>query len=487
MKRYLAAWVMVALGGSAHAAPGAEHSAISIMPDAARPHLRDVMVPMTHPQASQPPAAVNTLTLFLTNCLPSGCSVKTGSPDARTDTSDIPNRASTLSAYSYGTTSWTSVMSCMKNVMSRFNITVTDQRPSSGDYFQVMIAGSPSDLGLSSDIGGIADFNCQSPGQCFGSYVSDDLVFAFSEAFGGSVNDICATAAQEIAHAWNLDHVVDASDPMTYNNYTGIRQYHDNETCGSDCVSGQSPFGLTCNGTNDSTATHTCMGSGTATQNEVQVITALFGSSSATPPTVAITSPSDGAGVAAGFAVDVTCTDAAGVSEVDLAVDGMTPATLTAAPYKFTTSNNLPNGTHTILATCSGSDGGQATATVTVTVGQTCHTAQDCPDSNDTCADNTCVPGSGSPGGLGTTCTSNTDCQSGSCGSDGTTKYCVVPCDPMMDLCPSGFGCESAGASGVCWPGADDGTTGGCNAGGTGGPIAIGLGFAALIFVRRRR
>ena len=486
MKRHLATLVLVALTAPALAEPAPEHPAISIMPDATRPRLRDVLVPMKHPQASQPTAVVNTHTLFLNNCMPSGCPVKTGSPNALTDTSDIPSRASTMTAYSYGQTSWNSVMSCMKNVMSRFNITVTDQRPT-GNYFEVMVAGSPGDLGLSNDIGGIADFNCSSPGECNGSYVSNDLVFAFANIWQGSVNDICATAAQEIAHAWNLDHVVDASDPMTYNNYTGIRQYHDNETCGSDCVSGRSPFGLTCSGSNDTTATHACMGTGTATQNEVQVITALFGASNATPPTVAITSPTDGSGVATGFSVDVTCTDSAGVSEVDLAVDGTMTASLTAAPYKFTTSSSMSNGTHQLAATCSGTDGGQATASATVTVGLTCTSPQDCPDSTDTCADGTCIPGSSAPGGLGTTCTSNTDCQSGSCGTDGTSKYCVVPCDPAMNECPSGFGCEAAGTSGVCWPGADSGGTGGCNTGDNGGPVVIGLGLAVLVFVRRRR
>jgi MYXO-CTERM domain-containing protein len=93
-------------------------------------------------------------------------------------------------------------------------------------------------------------------------------------------------------------------------------------------------------------------------------------------------------------------------------------------------------------------------------------------------------------GGLGTTCTKNSDCMSGSCASDGTNMYCVVSCNPATQgACPSGFGCQTVGTGGVCWPGADSGGgSSGCTTGGAGGgEILFGLGFAGVLLARRRR
>ncbi|HEX3481333.1 MAG TPA: MYXO-CTERM sorting domain-containing protein, partial [Kofleriaceae bacterium] len=125
----------------------------------------------------------------------------------------------------------------------------------------------------------------------------------------------------------------------------------------------------------------------------------------------------------------------------------------------------------------------------------TCNADGDCPNSGDVCANHVCTAGSGASGGLGTACTSNADCVSGQCGSDGTNSFCVVGCDTSNDGCPNGFGClsDGDGTNGVCWPGADNGNndnTGGCQSKGGGGTgpamILLGLGFAGLILVRKR-
>src|SRR4051812_3670965 len=69
------------------------------------------------------PNVVNSHVLFMNRCANS-CAVKGGgATDSRTDRSDIGQ--GTLTPYSYGDASWNSTMSCMKTMMSRFNITVT--------------------------------------------------------------------------------------------------------------------------------------------------------------------------------------------------------------------------------------------------------------------------------------------------------------------------------------------------------------------------
>lgn len=54
-----------------------------------------------------------------------------------------------------------------------------------------MIAGRPTDIGVSNGVGGIAPFDC--------GYIENSLCFAFSNVYAGNVNEICATAAQEVA------------------------------------------------------------------------------------------------------------------------------------------------------------------------------------------------------------------------------------------------------------------------------------------------
>ena len=93
----------------------------------------------------------------------------------------------------------------------RFGVEIVTTNPSPSPHFEIVIAGSPTNLGLSSGIGGISPFSCQ-------QYIPNSLVFAFANIsiYRNDVDEICATAAQEIAHSFALDHVIDPSDPLTY-------------------------------------------------------------------------------------------------------------------------------------------------------------------------------------------------------------------------------------------------------------------------------
>jgi hypothetical protein len=443
-----------------------------------------------HLDPAKVPTVVNSHTLFLNRCR-NNCTLHAGSSDSRTDTSDILTQtgrtSATLTAYPYGDNTWNSVVTCVKGLMSAYNITVTDVDPGMADHFEVMVAGSPGQMGLSGNVGGIADYACQEAGVC-SPYQPDALVFDFTDVWGGSVTEDCATIAQEIAHSWTLDHCTLNNDPMTYNPLAPPLSYHDNAPCGSDCVNGQSPFGYQCTGQN-----HVCMSTNTSTQNENQIIMKLFGPHNAATPVVKITSPADGSAQQAGFQVQATCTvsDGSGVQQVDLSIDGVPKVSSTTAPYNFTTDPTLKDGSHKIGVTCSSNNQASATATISVVIGQKCSGDSQCP-MNDICYESACIAGPMAAGGIGTTCTGNAQCASGTCGSDGTMSVCVVPCDLTNDHCPSGFGCQQAGTGGVCWPGAARGPTtdpgGCCDAGGPpAGPLLLGLGFAATLVMRRRR
>jgi hypothetical protein len=450
---------------------------------------------MIHPVHIEPgsvPKIVNSHTLYLNNCQPGGCLVHTGNTDARTLTSDIGQ--GNLSPYGGSAASWTSVFNCVKMVMAPFNITVTDTKPTDADYFEVLIAGSSGQLGLPPSVLGVADYPCQAPQNCGATYIPDALVFDFANDAGGDVNLICGTAAQEIAHAWTLDHAVPQTDPMTYNNYASPLHFQDNAACGSDCLYQCSSGTGMCNSFDVpcSSDRHTCMSSGQAVQNEVQIISALFGPAGAAVPTVKITSPANGSAVQAGGEVDVTCTSPDGVEEVDFNFDGAAVSTLTAAPFKFQVPTSASDGTHTIQVLCATNKQASAVATEMVVVGAKCTDASSCP-MNDLCYEMACVAGPNATGGIGMPCTKNGDCVSNLCANDGSMAACVVPCDTSADHCPDGFGCVATGGTantnGVCFPGAPHSGGGGgcCQTGGSpAGPLLLG-GIAALWITRRKR
>ncbi len=451
-----------------------------------------------HPNfAAMPPVPqlINSHTLFLNRCA-NGCTLRNGEPDSRADTSDIAS--GTLTAFPYGDTTWSSVVSCVTAIMAPYNITVTDTDPGMAPHFEVMIAGVACDVlnggaGECDGVEGVADVLCEAPGQCASPYLPNGLVFAFAGSMPNDANLICGVAAQEIAHDWTLDHVIESSDPMTYNNYTTGLKYQNGAKCGSDCLyqcpggSGScNAYGTMCSGSGGN-ATHTCQSTGQATQDEVDIITGLFGPIGAAAPTLKITSPTDGSAQQAGFPIDVTCTSPDGILEVDLSVDGVQTATLTAAPFNFIAPSTLKDGTHAISVVCGTTKQAIATATANVIIGEKCSKDADCTETGFICYEDACIAGPNAPGGLGTTCTMSAMCSSGSCTSDGTNSYCVVPCDLNNDQCPSGTGCLADGGGGICWPGATHGSSGGgCNTGGN-GTLVVVLGLGFLVLGRRRR
>ena len=146
-------------------------------------------------------------------------------------------------------------------------------------------------------------------------------------------------------------------------------------------------------------------------------------------------------------------------------------------------------GGHTVEVTAVDFGGNKTIDTVNVVYGTKCTSPTDCATAGDTCVDGRCVAGMGTPGGLGTTCTTGAECASGQCAGDATGSYCVVSCDPTQQGCPAGFGCAQTDnpTSGVCFPGADSGG-GGCNSGSSSGGLALlGFGLGVLTLTRRRR
>ncbi|MEO7097438.1 MAG: Ig-like domain-containing protein [Polyangiales bacterium] len=451
---------------------------------------RDVMV-WTDVDPSLVTPAVNTNKIFLNNCKPNGCVVRSGQTSSIDGTgfqgSWGISGTRTLTPFAASDTVWQQTVDCLREVFSPFAVEITTVNPSPAPHFEIMIAGAPGDLGMSSGIGGVSPFSCA-------PYIPNSLVFDFQKVWGTDVEEICSTAAQEIAHSFALDHVIDPSDPLTYFNFNGRRRFKDAQIqCGSDCQGGQSPFGDTCTGSTQQIHSCSCPNGSTIltpTQNSVATMKALFGSGTPTPPVVKITEPKLGAIVQAGFPVRADITDDNGVSRAEMYVDNMLFQTVMAAPYAFNAPASLGNGTHTVKVIGFDIYGTSATASVQVVIGKPCGGDGDCPTDTDVCLGGRCVAGPEATGGLGAECMSSVNCAGGECQGDATgEKHCVESCVLGEGQCPDGFGCLEAGADkGVCWPGFDDGTGGCCSANSDpAGPMVLGAMVCGMLVLRRRR
>jgi len=407
--------------------------------------------------------------IFLNKCQ-GGCTLHPGNNNSTTDTSSIVNGTSVVSQYSGTAAQWTQIVNCVKATYAPFNVTITDVRPTSGDYHMAIVAGHASDVGEGQGVLGVSPFSC--------GYIPNSISFSFANEEPTNIDDICWTVSQETAHSWGLDHKYDNRDPMTYLSTGPTMKTFQNQagSCGEY-----------------SARACQCQYEGsTSSMNSYKEIMNTFGSSApdTVPPTVMINTPTNGSVVNPGFGVTATLNDDRAVDHAELKIDGASVGTLTAAPWAWNAPSSLTGTSHTVEVDAYDSAGNKGTATVMVSFPVGCMHDTDC-DSGQVCSNSQCVAGPGMQGGLGSTCAGNSDCASGQCADDGAGHmYCVSTCDPTASTCPSNFSCiDTGGGNGVCWPGGSDngGGKGGCDAGGNNGAVLLGLGFAAMLVTRRRK
>lgn len=276
-----------------------------------------------------------------------GVTLSPGYNDSRTNRSTLVSSTRQVPAWNASATTWNATVSCLKDMFSRWDVTVTDVNPGNVPHIEAVFTGSPSSIGMGSGVGGVSPFtqNC--------GIIENSIVFTFVNAIGTNPQALCEVMAQEIAHSYGLDHEMLASDPMTYLNYNGKRTFKDQTvSCGEyqnrPCGIG----GSVCR----------------PNQNSVQLLNERLGLADAIAPTMAITAPQDGAIVQPGFAVQATAMDNVGVKSATLKIDGqqvaMTPG---PGPYTFATDATLAEGAHTVTVEVTDGKNTQ-TQTINVTV-----------------------------------------------------------------------------------------------------------------------
>lgn len=436
--------------------------------EARRPAPQDKPVPryVRTPGAAVPPgtSAVTSRIVYLHRCSIGSCNVRSGPNDSRADTSTIADGIKQLTEFTHGDETWNAMVECVKTTFAPFNITITTQDPgTTTPHFENMIGGRISDLTSDPDLqnsAGVAPFDC--------GEIPNAIVYTFDNS-GPDYQKLCWTSAQEIAHAFGLEHMMLQKDPLTYLDGDLPKRFRDEAgQCGEYALAAR-------------------CGCGGTTQNTYRRIVGMFGVGAPTPPDVLFKRPVEGKQVQPGFQAVIDAQDDVRVEKVDLYVDGVmigTTSTPIAEVYEIATADIAP-GEHTLEARATDVQGTVGTQTIAITMGPPCTPDKGCTGS-DVCVSGVCIPGPEEPGGLGSICQSDTECLSHQCADAGESrKYCVEACAPSTaNSCPGGFSCIQAGGGGVCWP-----ESGGCcDAGGSGrGPILLGLGVMVALTARRRR
>jgi hypothetical protein len=353
-----------------------------------------------------------------------------------------------------------------------------------------IVAGRPQDVGLSTDILGVAPLSndCRA--------IDNVISFTFANQHTSPVDrvfNICWTAAQESAHAYGLDHEYSfttgnvannhsaCNDPMTYRTDCGGEKFFRNEDakCG------------------ENTARACKCG---ASQNSHLKILGVFGMG--TPmtgmPSATLTGPPAATLLTSSSVIAVQAGAKRGVSHVELYFNGYRwsdqPGTsfgphgqLNPDTYAIKVPDNLPDSIVDVKAVAYDDLGVSGESAVTTfTKGAPCANASTC-SKGQKCEAGKCFwdPPSGE---IGASCSYNEFCKSALCTGTADQKICTQSCIPgVSDSCPMGLDCIMNGdTTGVCF---FSSTGGGCCSVDRGGVwwLHIGLAAVVLALVTRRK
>jgi MYXO-CTERM domain-containing protein len=299
--------------------------------------MTDLTVPV--PPATTAAARAQSRTIYLNR---NGVTLTPGVNDSRANTSSLITQPAEIPAWNASASLWADTVSCLRDTFAPFDVTVTETDPGATPHIEAVFGGHAALLGLPVNAAGV------SPMRTDCGVIENSIVFTFADAIPQKAEVACAVMAQEIAHSYGLDHELLAPDPMSYLPYSGQRAFQDQvASCGES-----TPRPCAC-GPN---------------QSSYQVLLARLGAAGTgdiDAPSLAITSPSDGAVVAPGFLITADISDDVAVTDTTLSIDGTVVASRSVAPWKFGATDDLAPGPHSI--TIAASDGTN-TSTQTVTI-----------------------------------------------------------------------------------------------------------------------
>lgn len=242
----------------------------------------------------------------------------------------------------------TAIMQAVRQDWLPFNATLTDTRPSAGDYTMVMVGPTNFTAGSL----GIALLDCAN------SWTSNNVVFAFHHAEDNFTAAATATTvSQEIAHSYGLEHVDDDADLMYPYNNGGDPAF--TNTCHP--VVEAAGIGILC------TEQHEGSCGQADRQNGHAELMRFIGPRPAdvSPPQVRFTAPESGDEFEKGepFVLAVDASDDDGVVAVELLASGELVAADDAAPFSWEVTG-APPGTYNFEAVAYDAAGNTTTTDV---------------------------------------------------------------------------------------------------------------------------
>ena len=260
-----------------------------------------------------------------------GVTVTPGANDARLDRSSIVSAPVSVPAWNASPAVWSQTVTCLREMFAPFDVSITETDPGELPHIEAVFGGSPALLGMPGSFAGVSPFSSS----C--KIIESSMVFTFTDVIPQNAQVVCEVMAQEIAHSYGLDHELLASDPMSYLSFNGKRSFQNvMAECGETSAR---PCGVT--------GAQACR----TMQNSYALLMERIGAAGTgdiDPPSVAITSPADGAKVAPGFSVTANISDDVHVKLAILSIDGEDVASLTAGPWTFTAPADLAPGMHVV-------------------------------------------------------------------------------------------------------------------------------------------
>jgi hypothetical protein len=171
-------------------------------------------------------ASAQTRTIYLNR---NGVAVRPGANDSRTNRSSLVNVEASIPRWETTDAMWSETVTCLREMFAPFAVELVETDPGDVQHIEAVFGGTAAMLGFPFTAGGVAPFSttCKP--------IENAIVFTFTQSLPASSKVVCEIMAQEIAHSYGLDHVLLASDVMTYLSYAGKRAFQDVEAdCGED-------------------------------------------------------------------------------------------------------------------------------------------------------------------------------------------------------------------------------------------------------------
>jgi len=194
--------------------------------------FRALLVLASWPMLAQ---AVDSHLIYLNNCKPNGCVVHPGNDNAVTHTSSIPNQQSTVTAFAFSDDTFGRTVGCLRAAFARYDVSITTVDPGQLPRREMMIAGSPQDIGMPGGTDGVSPFT--------GQPIDNAIAYTFANTVGDDPDGLCWTAANQLGHLYGLDNEHYCPDLMAFTDGCGVKAFTDFDApCGefSDrtCASG---------------------------------------------------------------------------------------------------------------------------------------------------------------------------------------------------------------------------------------------------------